>query len=220
MPTISQAKRQEMLLGSGYLDLATVGSNDKPSTIYQLSDIQDTMVMLAARYIQISIDKLNIRDAIASGALEKSIVPSDVSIFGKVYHITISLNDYYKFVDEGVKGWQDEKGSGSQYQFKKTFPSKKMVAAIRGWVVREGLKGIGKENAHPLAKPREQRRAKITDTSTRMAYAISYNIKKKGLRGTNFWSDTHKEMMGIVREELGKSLKVDIINILTNGNSN
>jgi hypothetical protein len=220
--TISQARRQSNLLNTGFLDLLAKDSRkgvDVRDPVYSLSEVSDTLIYLAGKYIEMAQEKLSNRDHVASGALSASMIMSKVAVMGKVYSIEVSLADYYKFVDKGVKGWADEKGSGSPYSFKTKFVSKKMMESVRKWIIREGLKGRGKENKKGFGR-RDVKRSKITDTSTAAAYAISYNIKKKGLRGSNFWSDTHKEMTQIVKDELGKALKVDIINIITNGNSN
>lgn len=210
MPTLSQGKRQQNLLNSGFLDLL---AEDKSASIpIDLDAISGTLIDMAIQYAELARENLGLADRVATGALADSIIPTEVMIFGSVYQVEISVASYYKFVDEGVKGWADTKGGSSPYQFKKTFPSKKMVTAIRKWVIREGLKGKGKENAHKKASKRDQARAKISDTSTQTATGISMAIKKNGLRPSHFWSRTQDEMTRRIKEEMGKALKIDIIN--------
>lgn len=87
-----------------------------------------------------------------------------------------------------------------------------MIDAIRQWVIKEGLKGAGRENAHPKASQRSQRRAKITDTSFKTAFIISRSVKKKGLTPTHFWDKTVTEVTGLMKEEFAAAIKIDIIN--------
>lgn len=221
MKGLSQAKRQSNLDKTGFLDLLAEGSREGVQSVFvtDLNEISDTLVYLAALFVEKIQNNLVAKDRIASGALSASVVPTEVVIFDKIYSIDIKMSDYYKFVDEGVKGWADEKGGGSPYQFKNAYVSKKMMEAIRKWVICEGLKGKGRENTRNVG-PRDRKRNAISDTSQATAYAISYSIKKKGLRPSHFLSSAKNEMTQIIQKELGLALKVDIINIITNGNSN
>lgn len=211
MTKLSQAKRQAAVLNDGFLDL--LSENRQDFAVVDLDAISGTLADLAVRFVLLARANLEAANRIATGALAESIQPTEVEIFGSVYRVEIRLADYYKFVDEGVKGWQDERGGASPYQFKRTPPGKKMVTEIRKWVIREGLKGRGRENRRMVGR-RDTRRNSITDTSTRTAYAISSSIKKKGLRPSHFWRDTVAQMRQDIETELGKSLKVDIINNL------
>lgn len=209
---ISQANRQKQVINSGFLDL--LGDNKQDFEPLKLDAVADSLISIAADFIERLRDNLQAADAISSGGLADSIVASDVIVFGNVYKIEISLASFYDFVNQGVKGWQDEKGGNSPYQFKKTRPSPKMALAIRKWVIKEGLKGRGKENGKQVGI-RDQRRQKISDTSTKTAYAISSGVKKKGLRPTHFFDKSVKEMEQVMQDQLGAALKIDIINSLT-----
>lgn len=204
------AKRQQKIINNGFLDL--LGEEKSQFHTIDLDAISGTLVEIAVEYATLARENLELSGHVATGALSDSIIPTNVTIFGKVYQVDINVSDYYKFVDKGVKGWADEKGGASPYQFKKTFPSKKMVTAIRKWVIREGLKGRGKENVK--GTKRDRKRHKITDTSTQTAIMISQAIKRKGLRPSHFWTRTEDQIREKVKEEFGKALKIDIINNL------
>lgn len=209
----SMSSRQTALLESGFLDLnGEDRSLSKPVTLDNLTNV---LVYFAGLYIETAQDKLNKADRVSSGGLSDSIVPTKVIVFGKTISIDIKIADYYKFVDEGVRGWADEKGGNSPYQFKKggIGPNSPMVKSIRKWVIKEGLKGKGKENAK--GSLRDRKRNSIQDTSTKTAIAISQGIRKKGLKPSHFWRDTKTEMRAILEQELGKALKIDIIQNLT-----
>ena len=50
------------------------------------------------------------RDKFASGGLAQSIT-ANVKVMGQVIEMTISMADYWKFVDEGVDGTERKHGS-------------------------------------------------------------------------------------------------------------
>lgn len=211
----SIASRQRQLLNSGFLDLS--GSGKIEYGEISLDSLTDVLAAYASQFVEMARQKLDAADRAASGALSDSIIPTKVTIFGKIYQVDIKLAAYYDFVNQGVKGWQDQKGGSSPYQFKQYSgrsgqKSSKMVTAIRKWIISEGLKGRDKVNAHHRATKRDQARASITDTSTSMAIGISRSIRKKGLKPSHFWTDTKKEMAQKIASELSKALKIDIIN--------
>jgi hypothetical protein len=74
--------------------------------------------------------------------------------------LNYSLLDYYIFVDKGVNG--TERRVGSPYSFKYAKPSRKMARAIGQW---RKIKGVQANE-----------------------WAIATNIKKKGVRPTQFFS--------------------------------
>lgn len=215
MKTLSMAKRQQQLLNSGFLDLN--GSSRMEFAPMEFDALSTALANIAIDFATIARDKLNQKDKVASGKLADSIIPTQVSIMGTIYKVEINVANYYDFINKGVKGWADEKGGNSPYQFKRGRPSLKMMQEIRKWVIKEGLKGRGKENAHPKASIRDQARSrKISDSSSRTAYAISASVKKKGLKPTHFWSETCAEVESRMRKELSEALEIDIITNLTN----
>ncbi len=173
------------------------------------------------QFAELARQKLNAADRVATGALSDSIIPTQVSIFGSIYQVGINVADYYKFVDQGVKGWADEYGGSSPYQFKNYTGSsgKKtslMIEAIKKWLIKEGLKGANKVNNHPMASRRDRARAKISDPSLGAAIAISKAVKKRGLKPSHFWTDTQEEIRSSLQQKLAEAFKIDIITNLTN----
>jgi hypothetical protein len=223
MQSISQAKRQQQLIESGFLDL----NNDDLSRLKPFTGdaIATALYNSAVHFMQKAGDNLEKADRIAGGALVDSIKPTDVIIMGKVMTVNINVNDYYKFVDQGVKGWKDS-SVNSPYGFKApgkkgTAPkNSKMVAAIKQWLTTEAAKATGAaERKRPITQ-REVRRNKITDASTSAAIFTTMMIKRKGLKKTNFWTDSVKDLEQYIAGEFETALKIDVINSLTNGNSN
>jgi hypothetical protein len=214
-------QRHAQFLGSSY-DLQLDDNNIGNYQVVKLEAVTDALYYLAAKYVEFATDNLEKADRVASGALSSSIVALPMEILGSVYSVSIKLDDYYKFVDKGVKGWADEKGGNSPYQFKNYQgggkKSSKMVTAIRKWLVSQSLQGTA-VNAKKSIYKREKKNASVTDTSTQLAIIISRSIKKKGLKPSHFWSDAEKSVMQIAEAEFAQAIKVDIINSIY-GNSN
>lgn len=176
---------------------------------------------VAVKFINTAVDNLNKSDRVSSGQLIESIQPTDVIIMGKVFTININVNDYYKFVDKGVRGWQSGSPSDSPYAFKQPTKggsgkqSSEMVTAIRKWLIKEGLKSksTSKNPKHAISS-RESRRQKITDTATSSAIVVAGMIRKHGLKKTNFWSDAEQSATEYASRQFGEALQIDIINSL------
>jgi hypothetical protein len=181
----------------------------------ELAETDAAIIRAAARFVQDAKDNLIKSDSVSSGTLEKSIVPKVKEWGNGVNIIQIMVADYYKFVDKGVKGWKDNKGSGSKYQFKRGSGSKggnpasnPFIVSIRKWLIRESR---AFKNTKVAVTAREQKRAKITDTSTREAMKIAYFVKKGGLRRTGFWTDALAELEKDIATGVADALRIDVI---------
>ena len=211
------------LAKSGFLDL--LGDDKADYEVVNLKSVTNSLFYLAALYVETATKNLEASGKDHSGALSKSIVALPVQIMGNVYSVSINIADYYKFVDQGVKGWADEKGGNSPYQFKHYTgksgqKSSKMITAIQQWIVKEAIMGSSSVHKYKsMNSKRDNFRSSITDTSLSTAIAISRAIKKKGLKGTHFWTKTQTEIENVAREIFGAAIKVDIINTIY-GNNN
>jgi len=218
----SISKRQQIVSNSGFIDLNS--SSQDNFKVFSGDAMAIALYNVAAEFITKASQNLNAVDRNAGGQLEKSIIPTDIIIMGKVMTININVLDYYKFVDKGVKGWKT--GSPSDSPFKFQLPGKrgsapknsKMVAAIKTWLMSEASKNTGKENKHAVSK-RGARRNKITDTSTSAAILATMMIKRKGLKKTNFWGKTEAQATTYAQKEFENALYIDINNSFY-GNSN
>lgn len=215
---MSIKSRQAKVIDNGYLDL--LGEARGSFTEVSLTNVVDTLVYLAALYKDTAVKKLNEKDRVSTGALGESIQISEVKILGKRYTVNISIDKYYKFVDQGVNGWDNNQSSPfsfKHYMGKSGKKSSEMVKAIRRWVVKESIQAT-EVNHHKTIFSREKRQSSITDTSTRTAIIISRSIRKKGLKATHFWSETESIVATTAKEQFAQAIKVDIINNLY-GNS-
>ena len=205
---VSFQRAQANLLDTSLLD--SLGSNETGGVA--LNNLSQAVLILAGEFIDDAVNNLNKADRVSSGNLQDSMRPVVVSA-GANNIIDIYINDYYKFVDKGVRGWQDKEGSGSPYAFKPPNKSRKagkskMVTAIRSWVVREG---ISITNTKQAINSRESKRLKITDTSTKTAIVISGRIRKKGLKRTNFFTDAVRTLEDKLGRGVASALRIDVI---------
>jgi hypothetical protein len=116
------------------------------------------------------------------------------------------MNDYLKYVDEGVQGVDGAKSINktSPYKFKFKNPSPKHVEALERWIKEKNVvalvtvpKGISSD-----LKPKS------------LAYAIGYSIKKRGLRATYFKKRTVERLIDELKAEVARAVGVDMkINI-------
>ena len=125
----------------------------------------------------------------------------DLKITGGTYHITaaavaIKANDYWKFVDLGVKGTQkSNRAPNSPFRFKgNPIP----IRPLQEWIAFKGI-------------PLQGRDKQAANRS--FAINIARKISREGLRATNFMSNAAtKEMVDVLTENiaevLGKSISV------------
>lgn len=207
-PSITSA--QSKAIADGFLDL--VGENKSLTTPVAFSTIADSLAYVAAVYT----DKLNAqlvaKEADSSGALAKSIVASDVVLFGSVYHVDISAEEYASFIDEGVDGWANSRGSRFKFKTKGVNTDGDMVKSVKAYLLREAK--IGSIKNRPVSA-KESKRQNITDASTKAAITAAYMIKRFGIKPNHFWRDATTEMDEVILREFSAALQVDIIQNLT-----
>lgn len=168
----------------------------------------------AGELVEQAQDNLNKADHVASGAGSASIKVLNPEKDGKRVRIDISMLFYLQFIDQGVRGVKS--GSG-KYAFKTKYPGKKMMEAIRKWLIKEGLKArtVRGERLKPktakLISQRETKRKSITETSNSVAYAIASSIKQKGIKPSRFMERAIRDTRRDVRQDLGAALKLDVI---------
>lgn len=170
-------------------------------------------------------------DANASSSLSQSITFTQPIIRNGSIIININANDYYKFVDEGVKGIgntsfksaktdkYDIKNKGykttrssfreaittGKYRFKTPYVGRKMVQSISDWITDKPIliRANKSESSKQSVIPRKET----------LAYAIAKSIKRTGIGKTMFWSntfddDSFTELSILIEQELGGIYKV------------
>ncbi len=123
------------------------------------------------------------------------------------------MNDYWKFVDKGVDGTKQSRGS--EYKYKKNgkrIPLDAMLKLIkfRGLVSKSVAKPNKRVNKKLGAK-------KINAAYTSYAWALGAVIKRDGLRPTHFFTNViNEDLKQRLTKEISEALKKDIeINFTT-----
>jgi hypothetical protein len=114
------------------------------------------------------------RGKIASGKLVESI-DSRVVVYGTGnFSLTFNMEEYAKFVDEGVKGAKSTypESAKSPYKYTNKQPPAK---AFGNWVVKKGLKGT------------RNKKGQFTSRKS-LQYAVARGVYNKGIRATHFFS--------------------------------
>ena len=150
----------------------------------------------------LSIDDLANSGAIASDPLSASIDFEPITLTDTSFVVAIVANDYWKFVDLGVKGAKSSnRAPNSPFSYRDKKPIWKHrppVRKIQEWIA---FKSIPVQGRDKIAANRA------------LAINISNKIWREGLRATNFMSNAVTEDMVAVLTEniaevLGKSISV------------
>ena len=200
---------QHEAVDSGFIDLNNLDSGDYEAV--NLSDIENTLVNIAAAYVGLLHYNANSKDVKSSGDMIENIKPTKVETTDTGYSIGITAPDYASYQDEGVNGWKINRNSRFSFKTKGVNPDGAMVASVKQWIQREGLSA---RNVKKAVTNREARGQKMLDATTKAAVTASYFIKKKGIKPTHFWRDATNEINAYIEQELSIATKIDIINNL------
>jgi hypothetical protein len=135
-------------------------------------------------------------NAIASDSLSASIDIKPITLTDTSFVVAIVANDYWKFVDLGVKGAvSSSRAPNSPFQYRDKRPP---IRPIQEWIAFKEIQLEGRDK-------------KAANRS--FAINIANKIRREGLRATNFMSNAAtKEMVDVLTENiaevLGKSISV------------
>ena len=176
----------------------------------------DTIVGEVDKIIQSTVDQLrkNLEgyDSFASGRLAQSIDMRPTVDKG-VLTLTLYMEDYWKFINDGVKGTQNERGGNSPYSFKTTSKSIPQ-RGISEWITEKGINVSGIASHYKNKKGvLVQRKKKLStlEANKTLAFAIARTTHKKGIKPRPFVSDLIDEQwIKNITVRLGKAYKEDI----------
>ena len=196
-----------------------VGGSGKKLTDVQKAALPDFGVTLADKAIEsksyalvikwlegvVKLAKQNLVNskAIASNDLAQSINIDPISLTDTSFVVAIVANDYWKFVDLGVKGAKSSgRAPNSPFSYRDKKPIWKHrppVRKIQEWIAFKSIPVQGRD--------------KIAGNRA-LAINISNKIWREGLKATNFMSNAVTEDMVAVLTEniaevLGKSISVE-----------
>lgn len=123
-----------------------------------------------------AIQRLKSAKAIASNSLAQSINVKPVNISEDSFVIILEADNYWKFVDLGVKGAKSAtRAPNSPFKYTRKMPPRE---PLQEWIAYRGIKMEGKPG---------KERAESNESRAKMLQKLIFH---RGLRSTRFMSDT------------------------------
>jgi len=203
---ISLSKAQSKVLSSGFLD--RIGTTGEFETFVAENILEQYGVAFAA----VLADNIKFKGLIGSGALADNIYP-ELSEDGKT--LTISVLDYYDYINKGVKGKGPDAKNGldSPYFFKNYGMNKEGRDSIKKYILSGKAKvrnirndraaGIGLERKGIAQKPKKSLLDSQVDN-------LIYLIKRYGIKKTNYFDDAVNKVFGNWAADMAAALGEDI----------
>jgi hypothetical protein len=182
--------------------------------------VQDILDDYSQKFIDALQDSIKKHDRLASGGLWES-VKATTKVFGQSIVLEISMEDYWKFVDKGVDGWETKVGS----EFKYTKAGKPIpLDAVKKFIASRGIglksMSIAKHKTLSSIKGKGKLSKKLkkainTSQYDSIAWAMGYNIKKHGIKPTHFASDVMDgNLLDNFKKDItiavGRNIKIEI----------
>jgi hypothetical protein len=111
--------------------------------------------------------------------LGQSITTTELKVEGLNIGIGFTADDYYIYLDEGVRGLKNKVKNSGVFSFKTPFPSRDMIKNLKDYIPR-----YPNNNAFP--KPKK-------DTIEKAAIGMAFAVKQKGVNQKPFWKPTFNE---------------------------
>lgn len=193
---------------------------------FQPTSVEDLLLKFRALIIERLTAQLQAVDRVSTGSLAQSI-DGQVTKDSSSVTLEISMEDYWKFVNDGVNGYN--KSWNSPYNFKNNgkaanigamlefinnraiddykTPSGKIIFSVNPPAKKQKqIKSLKSKRVKKAFKQYTKEKRKLT-----LAYLIGKRIKKVGIKPTNFFNDVINEDLRMQMEkELTDALKMDI----------
>tara|TARA_B110000881_G_C18213932_1_gene335642 strand:- start:39 stop:581 length:543 start_codon:yes stop_codon:yes gene_type:complete len=161
----------------------------------------------------VSESKKNLKkNKVKDSNLAKSMKYSVKTKEGKTY-LVFKMNEYWEYVDAGVRGVGGTKADGTKWKTKSVTNSKfkyrnKMppASAFSSWVVRKGI------------APRNKKGQFTTRKS--MMFAIAKSVYHTGLKTTNFFTEAFYDKIDTLVNDLEDAAVIELENAIVNSISN
>ena len=156
-------------------------------------------------------DLMKQRQISASGELADSINPQ-IDNEGK--RLTITMLDYYDFVNEGVKGVKSSKNaSTSPYKFKNYGMNAEGRASIKNYILsgKAKVRSTGGDKARGIGIERKgvqfSQKKSLID---RQVDTLIYNIKKYGIKKTDYFTDAFEKVFANWEQDMAEAFGEDV----------
>ena len=111
--------------------------------------------------------------------LGQSITTTELKVDGLNIGIGFTADDYYIYLDEGVRGLKNKVKNSGVFSFKTPFPSRDMIKNLKDYIPRY-------PNNNTFPKPKK-------DTIEKAAIRMAFAVKQKGVNQKPFWKPTFNE---------------------------
>lgn len=213
-------KAQAQIIADGFL--ASLGGNYTKVKENDLPVIEAILFAVGVDFNKQIKKNLTKANAISSGGLMDINLPQiykkgDGYVLEVGYPITSKQEKYYDFVNKGVKGVGGKnarpKPNTGDYSFKTIKAGRSLPAAIITWLNKAKKSGYKYTPISKLESKTQSLKKLVSeaDNKKRLAFAISTNIKKNGLRATRYFDDAVKVIFNQdFQDALSVALKGDI----------
>ena len=129
------------------------------------------------------------------------------------YELNIEVLDYYKFIDQGVKGTEsDKRAPSSPYKYRDKMPP---IKAIMKWLKTEISEAKKEDQKYKLSK-RQKKSRSVRAMSKEMkrrtlAFLIARKIKRVGLPYTGFWERSFEKTFQDLDVKLADATGLSIV---------
>jgi len=194
----------------------SIGENKSAFSKQSTSSVEGVVLKLGILYAKHMADELNKANAVSSGRGADSLNPSEVIINKNTTSVNINGNFYLKFVDKGVNGWANSRGSIYSFRTKGVAKDGAMVKSIKEYLTHQKGLGADKYKINRPINAKEEARKKLQniDITTRRAMTVAYMIKRMGIKPTHFIQKATEKVKKDIAKELGEAFANDIISQL------
>jgi uncharacterized iron-regulated protein len=213
MPTIQQAQKKA---GAGVF----AGLGEAKGDTVQLNTVEAMLGLYAMEFIGKAQKNLKQANKISTGGLSESMRFESTEMPGGL-SLKIFVNDYYKFIDEGVQGaGPKSKNRTSPYKYRDKMPP---IIEIMKWMRTNVNAAAIDDQRTKLSKLQKKRKrlketVKRADSIRKVAFMFAKSIQMKGFKKTGFWSrafdESFKDFGPKMAEAMGADIRIDLKNMI------
>ena len=192
--------------------LAGTGTARSEFEAIDFDAIENILLDYGKAFQSMAAGQLRRANKISTGALSDSIAFTTKRTKNG-YELNIEVLDYYKFIDQGVKGTEsDKRAPRSPYTYLDKMPP---IKAIMKWMKTEISEAKKEDQKYKLSK-RQKKSKSVRAMSKEMkrrtlAFLIARNIKRRGLPYTGFWERSFEQTFQDLDVKLAEATGLSIV---------
>jgi len=137
-----------------------------------------------------------------TGRLWKSLQVGEIKEDKGVFSVEIFMEDYGKFIDQGVSGTRNKTPKPSPFSFRSDGVSRNMQTNIQAWMNKKRIRLRDAATGRFRKGSLSQRKG--------LAYVISRSIKRKGINQTFFFTKPLDASLETLPEIIAKAVMQDL----------